>query len=290
MATNSKQESKNAKASAKVRAAQQQKRQRLQWSIGIVVLVVVGVVVLVLAKASTSDKAGTDGNSADLVAKPAPASIATDLAAVPLPAIAAAASIPSSNPVKPNPDGKPMKVDGKPEVLFIGAEFCPYCAGERWSLVSALSKFGTFSDLQVIHSAESNVPTMTFVGSKYTSKYVAFTPVEMNGNTKKGGNWVPLETPTASQQELFSTLGGNSFPFIDFGGTAYQSAGSVDVANLVGKTQTDIASTLAGSTKNDTDPTSLRGNVNSVTAEFIRTICGLTDNQPANVCKAIPAA
>jgi hypothetical protein len=29
-------------------------------------------------------------------------------------------------------------------VVFVGAEYCPYCASERWPLVMALSKFGTF--------------------------------------------------------------------------------------------------------------------------------------------------
>jgi hypothetical protein len=32
-------------------------------------------------------------------------------------------------------------------MLYIGAEYCPYCAAERWPLVMALSKFGTFSNL-----------------------------------------------------------------------------------------------------------------------------------------------
>src|SRR5271155_4359240 len=37
--------------------------------------------------------------------------------------------------------------NGRPEVIFLGAEFCPYCSVERWSLVMALSKFGNFSHL-----------------------------------------------------------------------------------------------------------------------------------------------
>ncbi len=289
MATSNKNASKNAKASAKVRAAQQQKRQRMQWSIGIIALVVVGVVVLVLAKMSTSDSGDTA--NANHTPKPAPASIATDLAAVPLPAIAAATeSGVSTNPVKPISGGESRTADGKPEVLYMGGEFCPFCAGERWALTVALSKFGTFKNLQVIHSAESDVPTLTYVGSDYTSKYVTFTPKEIKGNEHNGANWADLEKATDEQMSLLNGLGGGSFPFIDFGGKHYQSGGSVEVSTLVGKSQTEIAAALAASTPKDTDQSSLEGNVNLVAGEFIRTICGLTDNQPANVCKAFPQA
>ena len=45
-----------------------------------------------------------------------------------------------------------LSLDGKPEVLYIGAEYCPYCAAERWAMVQALSRFGTFSNLHFIHS------------------------------------------------------------------------------------------------------------------------------------------
>ena len=36
----------------------------------------------------------------------------------------------------------------KPELLYIGAEYCPYCAASRWPLIIALSRFGTFKGLR----------------------------------------------------------------------------------------------------------------------------------------------
>lgn len=282
VATNDKNASKkNAQAAAKVRAAQQQKKQRMQWSIGIIVLVVAGVVVLVLAKSSKSDSTTTVSKSA----KTAPASIATDLAAVPIPAIAAAAKkITPQNGLQPTPDKKKRLVNGKPEVLYIGAEFCPYCAGERWALVVALSKFGEFSGLKTIHSSESSVPTLSFVGSKYTSDYVSFKPIELQDQDGK-----PLESATDAEMDLFKNLGGGSFPFIDFGGLKFQKGGSVDIATLLGKSQTEIASKLAASTESDTDNSTLQGNVNAVAGTFIREICDQTGDKPAKVCKAILA-
>lgn len=220
---------------------------------------------------------------------PAPASISEDLSSVPLPAIvAASAAGGSANPVRPIPEGDVRTKDGKPEVLYIGGEFCPYCAAERWPLTVALSKFGTFSNLHLIHSAESDVPTLTYVGSTYSSEYVTFTPVEMKGNEVEGNSWVDLQQATDDQKKLLTDLGQGSFPFIDFGGRYVQSGGSADPSLLVGKTQTAIASMLAASTAVDTDPSSLQGNVNLVTGEFIRAICNLTDKQPTKVCRAIP--
>jgi hypothetical protein len=46
---------------------------------------------------------------------------------------------------------------GKPEVLYIGAEYCPYCGTERWSMIVALSRFGTFRGLKEIRSSPTDV-------------------------------------------------------------------------------------------------------------------------------------
>ncbi len=252
----------------------------MQWSIGIVVLVVAAVVVLVLVKTSKDDTAVSHA------AEPAPASLSEDLAAVPLEAIAAAyAANPPANGVQPNPDPNAIEVDGKPEVTYIGAEYCPYCAGERWALNVALSKFGEFSDLQTITSSESDVPTLSYVGANFASDHVAFNPIELQDQDGQ-----PLEEATDAEMETFRTLGGGAFPFVDFGGTAFQKGASVDIALLIGKSQADIASELAGSTEKDTSADSLRGNVNAAAGAFIREICDQTGGEPGEVCKAFPGA
>ena len=68
--------------------------------------------------------------------------------------------------------GTALTANGKPEMLYIGAEYCPYCAAERWAMIVALSRFGTFKGLATVHSAVSNgagdaepdpdTPTWTF--------------------------------------------------------------------------------------------------------------------------------
>ena len=96
-------------------------------------------------------------------------------------------------------NGAPLTSNGKPEVLYIGAEFCPYCATERWPMTIALSRFGTFSPLHGIHSSSTDVPasipTVTFYKSTYTSKYLTFTPVE----TTTTDRTQPLQVPTSAQ-------------------------------------------------------------------------------------------
>ena len=38
----------------------------------------------------------------------------------------------------------------------MGAEYCPYCAAERWSMIVALGRFGTFSGLQTMRSSSTD--------------------------------------------------------------------------------------------------------------------------------------
>ena len=45
-------------------------------------------------------------------------------------------------------DRRPARAAQKlPEVLYLGAEYCPYCAAQRWTTIIALSRFGTWSGL-----------------------------------------------------------------------------------------------------------------------------------------------
>jgi len=71
---------------------------------------------------------------------------------------------------------------GKPEIFYYGAEFCPLCAAERWGVVVALSRFGTFTKLPEIASSPNdsypNTATFSFYKSSYTSSYINFVSVE----------------------------------------------------------------------------------------------------------------
>src|ERR1022692_1312734 len=76
------------------------------------------------------------------------------------------------------PTGPLLVADRKPEVVFVGAQYCPYCAAERWALAVALSRFGAFSGLQLIRSSSTevypNTATLSFYRSSYSSKRLVF--------------------------------------------------------------------------------------------------------------------
>lgn len=182
---------------------------------------------------------------------------------------------------KPKAAGGPaLTIGGHPEVLFIGAEFCPYCAAERWPLVQALSRFGTFSGLKTVHSASNdvypNTATFSFYGATYRSDVVSFTGREVQTVDGKS-----LEQPTAAETTLWKKFTGQgSYPFLDIAGRYVFTTPSYDPGVLGGLTATEIASQLA-------DPTSkvakaVDGAANVLTAA----ICQATNNAPASVCTA----
>src|SRR5581483_6926884 len=142
--------------------------------------------------------------------------------------------------------------NGKPEVLYMGAEYCPFCATERWAMVVALSRFGKFSNLHYIHSSPTDtpasIPTLTFYKSGYTSKYVAFTPVEMQKIDRS-----TLQTPTSAQNSVLTKYdappyvqasSAGSIPFMDFGGKWMISGASYNYQVLQGQTWSQIAAAL----------------------------------------------
>jgi hypothetical protein len=216
---------------------------------------------------------------------------------VPASVFAAVGTGPLKNPLTATPSGTPMLkgANGKPEFLYMGAEYCPYCAAERWSMVVALSRFGTFSNLGVTKSGDSPEPypqtnTFTFYGSTYTSQYLDFVSVEMQTSQKNGlGNYSNLQTPTKEQAAIFSQYDqapyaaqAGGIPFLSLGNQFIEvSAGYVPQV-LTNQSWQEIASALS----NPQAPTTIEivANANYLTAG----LCQMTNNQPASVCGAAP--
>jgi hypothetical protein len=188
-------------------------------------------------------------------------------------------------------DGTPLTENGKPEVLFIGSEYCPYCGAQRWAMVNAFSRFGTFTGLTTTHSSSTdaypNTPTLTFYGSTYTSKYISFTSVEETRNYRVGNStstsaaYVTLQTPTAAEQATGSAYDpGGYIPFIDFG-NKYAQVGNIaplSPSMLAGKTWAQVAAAM-------NDPSSTIGQAEDANANYeTAAICVLTNNQPATAC------
>ncbi len=241
-----------------------------------VALVVVVIAVLVVAKlASGGSKSG-----------PASVAASSDVVSRVTSVPASAFDAVGSGAIKTPPakiTGAALTADGKPRVLYIGAEYCPYCAAERWAMVAALSRFGTFSDLgQTASSAQDVYPstaTLSFHGATYSSSVLSFTGVETTSNTVVNGRYATLDTPTAADEQLVKTLNPQgSIPFVDLGGKYTIIGASYDPQVLQGKTHAEIAQALS-------DPSSdiakaVDGTANVITAA----ICASTDQKPAAVC------
>ena len=249
-------------------------------------LVLVLVAVLVVAKVSGGG--GNPSTAASVTSPPAgtpvPAAISGKLTSIPLSTLVAA---PTSGLVT-SPQGisdPKLSAAGKPDLLYIGAEFCPVCATERWAMYVALSKFGTFSPQPGrIHSAvrEGNIPTLTFYNTTYTSPYFTFTPVETTTNEPDGNYYVPLQSPTAAEQKLWVTHTNESFPWLDFGGKMELTSAQFNPGDLVGQSFTNIASMVGNNS------TQIGADIDASAKVLVQTICSaLTDNQPASVCSAM---
>ncbi len=184
--------------------------------------------------------------------------------------------------------GQPaLTLDGKPEVLYIGGEYCPYCAAERWALAAALSRFGTLTGLSLIHSSPTdaypNTPTLSFASASYTSKYLAFVPVEWYGEAADPSTptgYVYRQQPTAQQKALFTRYGGSS-PFIDIGNRYIIPQAQYLPSALAGLSWTQVVAAMR-------DPSSaiakdIDGAANIITAA----ICTLTHGQPGGVCHSV---
>jgi hypothetical protein len=192
----------------------------------------------------------------------------------------------------------PLTQGGKPEMLYIGEESCPFCAAERWGMVVALSRFGTFSGLRLIRSSShdvfSNTDTLTFYQAAYSSKYLDFQHIEVATSSGKR-----LETPNPVQQALMTKYdaapyvpasAANSFPFIDVGNQflvvgAQYSPGTLGTLQPVNPSHLGLSwQAIARELRNPHSALAQRilGTANHLTAA----ICKITNGQPGSVCKS----
>jgi len=272
------------------RAAQQaaQRRNRLLLAGGAVVVVVAVVLAIVLSQGGGS----SGGSTGPGPTGPALTAVTKQVTSVPDSALSSVGG--GAVTARPTTiSGAPLTSGGKPEMLYMGAEYCPYCAAERWSMIVALSRFGTFTGLATTRSAERNgagtaepfplTATFTFANASYTSKYLTFTPVEEFTNIpdKSTGGYTSLMTPTAEQQALiqkYDAANQGAIPFIDYGNKYMSVGASYDPGLLSELSWNDIAADL----HNPASPVAkgALGAANYMTAA----ICSLTGNQPAAVC------
>lgn len=251
-------------------------------------VVAVAVAVLVTVKLATGAGGPRSGQRAGL-ASPALVAGLNGVPAAVAARVGAGDSGPPDGAVPTAITGSPLRSDGKPEVLYIGAEYCPYCAAQRWATAVALMRFGTFTDLGITTSAKSDgdIATLSFHGARYASRYLSFVGRETTTNQVVDGHYTPLDRLSTAQQALLSRYDGppyvpaghsGSIPFVDLGGRYVLNGAQYPFTVLSGKSRTQIAAALA-------DPSSpiARGVVGAANV-LTAALCRLTGDQPSAVC------
>jgi hypothetical protein len=276
--------------------AQSSQGKWVAWgAIGLVV-VIVAVLVIVFATRSTTT------NASYIATTPAPAQVVKDVATVPDSAwnkVGVTSSIPVAKPTVLSGQ-PPMTIDGKsPAMLYYGAEYCPYCAAERWAMATSLARFGTWSNLQTTASSLSDVDsgthTLSFHGASLDSPYIHFKGIEQYTNIPVSGGtgqYTNLQNPTKAEAAILakyssskflpngSTSGGISFPFVDINNAMLISGASYDPQILANLSWSDIAGGLS-------DPTNPVTQAILATGNYISAgICQASKGQPGSVCQS----
>jgi len=290
-------------AAQQAAAQRAEARRRMFLAGGSVIGVLVIVIVLIIVKAASNTPAAAVGSAASAATT---STVTSELASVPASTLNAVGKGSGISPLIATKGQPALTSGGKPEVVYMGAEYCPYCAAERWAMVVALSRFGTFSGLHLIRSSNNdvytNTATLSFYKSSYTSKYLVFNSVEMNSEKQVGNGYATLQKPTAAQSALLTkydappylpSTSSGAIPFVDLG-NQYLISGAQYLPSTLGTTQSVSPghfgltwTQIASDVKNPSSPVAkdIDGAANSITAA----ICKITKNAPAAVCNSAAA-
>lgn len=181
--------------------------------------------------------------------------------------------------------GQSIQSKQKVEVIYLGADYCPYCAAIRWPLVMALQRFGSFKNLKYMRSSSddvhANTPTFSFHGAHYLSQYIVFHGVEIKD--RKGHR---LTEPTSKEDKLVHqfdrqpyTNHPGAIPFLDIGGHYIEIGAPYNPQMLHGKSWQTIVQKL-----NNPD-THLSQRLIEVTNQLTAAICTQDGNKPKRICQ-----
>jgi len=181
-------------------------------------------------------------------------------------------------PTAMTPASPPLTSNGKPEVFYIGGEYCPYCAVERWAMIVALSRFGNFSGVEYMVSSATDtppsVPTFTFAHATYASNYITFVPTEQYDRNND-----PYQTPPGNESKIMQANDPQgSIPFIDFANQYVQVGSQYSPPFPVSGNWSAIAPLL------NTPSSPVAQEVDGAAIKLMQTICKITSNQPSSVC------
>ncbi len=208
--------------------------------------------------------------------------------------------------------------NGLPQIVYLGSEYCPYCAATRWPFIIALNRFGNFNGLLLTTSSPLDIynktPTLTFLRAHYTSPYIDLdTTEELSNNCPKkdvqvnseysstpaeyypskyecaNDDYPILNKPSAEvsdmatkydSTEYFGSNGANGIPFINFGGLYAEDGALYDPGLLHDTTWSQVVSALSVPTEG------IGGSILPVANRYTAMICKMTGGKPGSVCNS----
>jgi Domain of unknown function (DUF929) len=232
------------------RAARQRAEKRRRM------LIALGSVTAVLATAATLVTISLTKSPAHLTASEsaAPAAVARQVTSVPASTLTRVSPGGVVTPLhQVASSGPPLTVNGKPAIVFVSEESCPFCAAERWSLTVALSHFGTWDHLGVTSSAANDIfpgtATLSYRTAQYHSSRLTLQTTELTDNAGH-----VLQPATSLDRQLISTYDvppyvnsadqSGAVPFLDIGNRYILAGAQYDPQVLAGLSATQIAADL----------------------------------------------
>ena len=149
--------------------------------------------------------------------------------------------------------GPGLTIDGKPGIVFVSEESCPFCAAERWPVVIALSHFGTWHHLGSTTSSSTDIypstATFSFSG-RHVHQPVSFRPDHRTGEQcwPTASTRTPLDTTLISRYDVPPYVNtadqSGSVPFLDIDNHYILAGAQYDPQVLAGLSMSRIASQL----------------------------------------------
>lgn len=258
---------------AEMRAAQARKERQQKQMIAAAVAVIVVIIAVAVGVVIANNNDGQAATASDTAFIP-------KLTSIPAAAFDAAGAPAEANSVPQKVQGgEVLEEDGKPRMVYVGAEFCPYCASERWAMVAALSRFGTFEGLTPTRSAlnDGNIPTVTFIDATYTSDYLSFEAWETRDRDGQ-----PLQQLPEDVEALFTQHNPEGGIPWTFYGTHELPGSGIPLQPLLEHTGDDGWNEIVTQMQTGTSEVgkSIDAGANMIAAQ----VCELTGGQPADVC------
>jgi hypothetical protein len=223
-------------------------RRRLLLAVGSVAAVAAIVVALIAVKLA-SPRAALHASESE-----APAAVVQQVTNVPTAVLGEAGPARVITPLQQvRTAGAPLTAGGKPAIVFVSEESCPFCAAERWAVAVALSRFGTWAKLGVTSSAADdvypNTATLSFRSAVYHSAELTLLTTELTDNT---GHPLQPQTPLDTQliahfdvpPYVNSADQSGAVPFLDIANQYILAGAQYDPQVLAGLSARQIASQL----------------------------------------------